>query len=113
MQKDVSLDGLADKSVYSIKIKEAVKIDKEKYTNILAEVVFNMNKGEVSEPVKLRRSYVIFKLLDGPSYIPFKNVKNNIKFQLRNDKFSSYLNGLKDSAGVEIYVDNRNKGDKQ
>ena len=68
-----------------------------------------MNIGEVSEPVKLHNSYVIFKILNGPGYIPFKNVKNNIKFTIRNNNFNNYLNNLKDLAGIEIYIDNINK----
>jgi predicted site-specific integrase-resolvase len=77
--RDKENDNPRDKNnLYSVKIRESFEINKEKYNKILADVVFNMNIGEVSEPVKLHNSYVIFKILNGPGYIPFKNVKNNI-----------------------------------
>lgn len=109
LEKGSSLEEFTKNNLYSVKIRESFEINKEKYNKILADVVFNMNIGEVSEPVKLHNSYVIFKLLNGPGYIPFKNVKNNIKFTIRNNNFNNYLNNLKDLAGIEIYIDNINK----
>ena len=109
LEKGSSLVEFTKNNLYSVKIRESFEINKEKYNKILADVVFNMNIGEVSEPVKLHNSYVIFKLLNGPGYIPFKNVKNNIKFTIRNNNFNNYLNNLKDLAGIEIYIDNINK----
>ena len=109
LEKDSSLEEFTKNNLYSVKIRESFEINKEKYNKILADVVFNMNIGEVSEPVKLHNSYVIFKILNGPGYIPFKNVKNNIKFTIRNNNFNNYLNNLKDLAGIEIYIDNINK----
>ena len=112
LDKDGSLQQLDKNSAYTVKIKKSFEINKEKYNKVLADTVFNMNVGEVSEPVKLKNSYVIFKFLDGPYYTPFKNVKNDIRFQIRNDNFNNYLNSLKDLAGIEIYRDNNNQGDK-
>ena len=109
LEKGSSLEEFTKNNLYSVKIRESFEINKEKYNKILADVVFNMNIGEVSEPVKLHNSYVIFKILNGPGYIPFKNVKNNIKFTIRNNNFNNYLNNLKDLAGIEIYIDNINK----
>ncbi len=109
LEKGSSLEEFTKNNLYSVKIRESFEINKEKYNKILADVVFNMNIGEVSEPVKLHNSYVIFKILNGPGYIPFKNVKNNIKFTIRNNNFNNYLNNLKDLAGTEIYIDNINK----
>ena len=109
LEKDGSMDDFNKNNLYSVKIRESFEINKEKYNIILADVVFNMNIGEVSEPVKLNNSYVIFKLLNDLCYIPFKNVKNNIKFAIRNNNFNNYLNNLKDLAGIEIYIDNINK----
>ncbi len=109
LEKGSSLEEFTKNNLYSVKIRESFEINKEKYNKILADVVFNMNIGEVSEPVKLHNSYVIFKLLNGPGYIPFKNVKNNIKFTIRNNNFNNYLNNLKDLAGIEIYIDIINK----
>ncbi len=106
LEKDGSMDDFKKNNLYSVKIRESFEINKEKYNKILADTVFNMNIGEVSEPVKLHNSYVIFKILNGPGYIPFKNVKNNIKFAIRNNNFNNYLNTLKDLAGIEIYIDN-------
>lgn len=106
LEKDGSMDDFKKSNLYSVKIRESFEINKDKYNKILADTVFNMNIGEVSEPVKLNNSYVIFKFLNGPGYIPFKNVKNNIKFAIRNNNFNNYLNNLKDLAGIEIYIDN-------
>ncbi len=106
LEKDGSMDDFKKNNLYSVKIRESFEINKDKYNKILADTVFNMNIGEVSEPVKLNNSYVIFKFLNGPDYIPFKNVKNNIKFAIRNNNFNNYLNNLKDLAGIEIYIDN-------
>ncbi len=106
LEKAGSMDDFTKNNLYSVKIRESFEINKDKYNKILADTVFNMNIGEVSEPVKLNKSYVIFKFLKGPDYIPFKNVKNNIKFAIRNNNFNNYLNNLKDLAGIEIYIDN-------
>lgn len=106
LEKDSSLEEFTKNNLYSVKIRESFEINKDKYNKILADTVFNMKIGEVSEPVKLNNSYVIFKFLNGPGYIPFKNAKNNIKFAIRNNNFNNYLNNLKDLAGIEIYIDN-------
>lgn len=106
LEKDGSMDDFKKSNSYSVKIRESFEINKDKYNKILADTVFNMNIGEVSEPVKLNNSYIIFKFINGPGYIPFKNVKNNIKFAIRNNNFNNYLNNLKDLAGIEIYIDN-------
>lgn len=106
LEKDGSMDDFKKNNLYSVKIRESFEINKDKYNKILADTVFNMNIGEVSEPVKLNNSYIIFKFINGPGYIPFKNVKNNIKFAIRNNNFNNYLNNLKDLAGIEIYIDN-------
>ncbi len=65
-----------------------------------------MKKGEVSEPVELGNSYIILKMIEHPGYIPFKKIKNNIKFEIRNNNFNNYLNDLKASESIEIYTEN-------
>jgi hypothetical protein len=109
LEKGGSLEQFNKTNLYSVKIRRSFKVNKGKYNKILSDAIFNMNIGEVSQPIKLNYSYVIFKILNGPSFIPFKNVKNNIKSAIRNNNFNNYLNNLKDSAGIEIYTDNINK----
>ncbi|NIP38124.1 MAG: peptidyl-prolyl cis-trans isomerase, partial [Candidatus Dadabacteria bacterium] len=104
LQKDENLDDLSNNSLYNVKIKKAAEVRRDKYYKALADTIFNMSVGEISEPVKLKNSYIILKILEGPYYLPFKKVKNNIKFEVRNNNFNSYLKNLKDSENVEIYI---------
>lgn len=103
LKEDADLGGLTNHINYKIKVKKNIEITRDKYSKLLGDVAFNMKKGEISEPVKFGNSYVILKLIDGPNHIPFKNLKNNIKFEVKNNRFKSYLKNLKDLENIEIY----------
>ena len=105
LEKDGSMDDFKKNNLYSVKIRESFEINKDKYNKILADTVFNMKIGEVSEPVKLNNSYVIFKFLNGPGYIPFTNAKNTITFSIRNNNFNTSLINLNELARINIYID--------
>ncbi|NIX16675.1 MAG: hypothetical protein GWN11_12590 [Candidatus Dadabacteria bacterium] len=109
LNKDADLGRLTNHNKFKIKIKKNIEITRDKYNKLLGDIVFNMKKGEISEPVKFGNSYVILKLIDGPNHIPFKNLKNNIKFEVKNNRFKSYLKNLKDLENIEIYSFKENK----
>lgn len=106
LQNGVGTHELKKHSDYNIKIKENIEITKDKYNKTLADIIFTMKKGQVSKPVKLGNSFIVLKIIEGPDYIPFKKVKNDIKFEIRKNNLEDYLKNLKATESIEIYSEN-------
>ena len=76
------------------------------------QAAWALKKGEVSQPVKSRFGWHLIKKEDhkaeGP--MPFDEIKDVLKSQLNNQKFQQalmgYLDELRDSAKIELKLDN-------
>ncbi|MDR1774271.1 MAG: peptidylprolyl isomerase [Clostridioides sp.] len=72
------------------------------------EVVFKMNNGELSEPVKTQFGYHLIKLGEkNPSaQVPFEDVKGdiekNLTYQKQNDAYAQKINELKAKYGNKV-----------
>lgn len=106
--KDQPIDKNNNNDKYSARIKESVKINAGEQNKSISDTALSMKKGDVSKPIKLNNSYLIIKLLKDPEYLPFKNVENNIRFEIRNTNFENYLSDLKKTSGAKIYSDKLN-----
>lgn len=72
----------------------------------LTKTIYGLEPDQYSLPVDLKNSYSIYKLEKKPSPDEFVNVKNQIRSDLRNKLYREFLDGLKKTQGVEIYVSN-------
>lgn len=64
---------------------------------------FSMKKGEISEPVKSQFGYHIIKINDVKN--SFKDVKDNIKDQVKQEKVKEELRRIENNKKVKTYVD--------
>lgn len=71
------------------------------------KVAFNLEVGEISEPVKTKHGYHIIKVTDKkkPKKLEFEDVKNNIKSSLRNQKKPKILNNYLKKVSKESKIE--------
>lgn len=67
----------------------------------IRSVVFKLKKGEVSEPVRQRNGYYLFKAED-VSVRPYSEVKDDIYTELKNIRMREWLDKLAKSIPVKI-----------
>lgn len=70
---------------------------------VFSEKVFNMNKGDVTEPFATTFGFHIVKLMDGPQVIktPFEKVKGNIRYQLRQQAKQAEIDRILKSVTIK------------
>lgn len=85
---------------------------REEMIEEFSEVAFELEKGEVSEPVRTRYGWHIIKRVDyQPSQpIPFEKVEDNLTKQLTSKRFRDslmkYVEQLRANADVELKLEN-------
>ncbi len=67
----------------------------------IRSVVFKLQKGEVSEPVRQRNGYYLFKAED-VSLRPYSEVKDDIYTELKNIRMGEWMDKLSKSIPVKI-----------
>lgn len=67
----------------------------------IRSVVFKLKKGEVSEPVRQRNGYYLFKAED-VSLRPYSEVKDDIYTELKNIRMGEWMDKLSKSIPVKI-----------
>ena len=67
----------------------------------IRSVVFKLKKGEVSEPVRQRNGYYLFKAED-VSARPYSEVKDDIYTELKNIRMAEWMDKLAKSIPVKI-----------
>ncbi len=71
---------------------------------VFSKKIFEMKKGDVSEPFETSFGYHIVTIIDGPKVVkkPFESVKGDIRYQLRQQAKQAELERLKSQAKIEI-----------
>ena len=70
----------------------------------LRTIVFGLNPGEVSDPVKQANAYYIFRLEEF-ALPPFEQVKDDIYKAIQKERFDAWMNEVRKDVGLEIKDD--------
>ena len=87
-------------------------IGKKQFDENFTKVAFELEKGEVSEPVKTRYGWHVIQLVErrASEKVPFEKIKPKLAEQLKNqrihEQLKSYIKKLREDAEIEKHPDN-------
>jgi len=87
-------------------------ISQKQFDENFTKAAFDLEKGEISEPVKTRYGWHIIKLVDRRESrtVPFEEVKGKLSKQLKNkrvhEKLQSYIEELRKDAEIKKHPEN-------
>ena len=87
-------------------------IGKEQFDKNFTKVAFDLEKGEVSEPVKTRYGWHVIQLVErrDSEKVPFEKIKPKLAEQLKNQRIhkqlKSYIEKLREDSEIEKHPDN-------
>jgi len=73
----------------------------------VTQAVFNLKKGDVSEPIETKKGYHIVKVTSDPQETPFDEAEKTIQFQIQQETKDNLINELKKSASIKFAEDNK------
>jgi parvulin-like peptidyl-prolyl isomerase len=67
--------------------------------------IFNLEEGEISNPIETESGFYIIRIVEAPKALPLSQVENKIRLELGRKVFSEYINELRKQKKVEIFED--------
>ena len=80
-------------------------IKRGRFSPQIDEVVFELKKGDITNPFEVDGAYLIIKANKKPDIPPYGQIENSIRSELINERLFDYIDSLKDEWDVQIYED--------
>ena len=80
-------------------------VNKGRFPEYIDEVIFELNKGDITKPFEVDGGYLIIKANKEPDFPPYGQVERTIRSELINEGLFNYINDLKEDWEVQVYED--------
>lgn len=82
---------------------QSTLVNRGQYPKQINEVIFNLAKGEISNPLEVENGYIIIKADKEIETVPIAQVKRKIESALIKDKLDEYMQSISEDWEVTVY----------
>jgi len=80
-------------------------LNRGRFPQDIDEVVFTLNKGDITKPFEVDGGYLIIKANKEVELPPYGQVERNIRSKLINERLLNYINSLRKEWEVQVHED--------
>ena len=80
-------------------------INRGSFPEHIEDIIFELNKGDVTKPFEVDGGYLIIKANKEPDFPPYGQLERTIRSELTNERLFDYIDGLKEDWEVQVYKD--------